>query len=276
MLRFVSSPSPSDNLADWAIRMLEPWLVKLDSATPLSDSEIHSIRIASKHLRAAWTMAEPCVGKRTSKKGKKEMKRLAKHFAGNRDATVQIKLMKSLVSKNGDKAMPKLEDWTKHKVRKHFKNSHHPDGKFSPDRLIKRATKRWQSCTSLLFDTSQLEAGTVHSHEMLHKKLRKAMRSNKAKHWHRCRKWVKYVYYQHSIIADLLGEEASQYTDLLKTLGSVLGKRHDLYNFQKIISSSKFKKRHRKDLKKLQLWASNEDISLSNMIVKIVREIEEI
>lgn len=256
--------------------MLEPWLERLAADTPLSNSEIHSIRIASKHLRAAWTMAESSVGKRTSKKGKKEMKRLAKHFAGNRDAMVQIKLMQSLVSKHAENPMPQLEKWTERKIDKHYKKSSKSSGKISPILLVKRAIKRWQSCEDKLSDTSQLKGGTTHSHLILQKKLRKAMRRNTAKHWHRCRMWVKYVYFQHTILAEILGIDAGDYTSKLKKLGNLLGKRHDLYNFQQTIASHKFKKQHSRDLKKLQIWASNEHASLSNETIQLVRELEDI
>lgn len=262
------------NVADWALGLLGPWASRMKIGVEFSGEEIHRFRVESKRLRAAWKMVELCVGSKKAKCAAFELGLLAKRFGGVRDLDVQRQLVAALVGEGDGALTGGFLDWFDQHLERSFCGSL-VDKKVDEgcELLIQRASDHWMSCRESLSDASLLEVAVEKTFDKFCERGGKALKRDVVKRWHRCRRWVKYLYFQNQILAEIGKRKMPVSAKKLRRLGSELGKRNDLANLMESIDTALGGERFVPELKHLKRLALSADAELQKSTEKATREI---
>lgn len=230
------------------------------SGKRLSGDEVHRFRVMTKRMRAACMLAESVEGVHRSEAARADLRQLAKNFGSVRDGDVLSALVRGYarecaISKNSD-----FSQWIDARIGEHFEvdvNAGFVDS--WSENALPRVIQFWISQRERLEMKPNFYRGTGRTEEKFRRRAKKAMKTDSEEDWHRCRRWAKYLYFQHSTLAEMAGEELPKSIKRLRIFASKLGKRNDLANLRSVIQEERKGSDFNAILKEMKSWIAKRD-----------------
>ncbi len=221
-------------------RVISSTCKKIGSSQPSTPEEIHSLRIATKQLRALLKLYYPTNHKNDVKCLNQEIKRLADLFSTPRDYDVFRELITKLCKANNKKsnAIPLNTDqilltFTPPKTA----NQQYPISVHLINAFFS-IEKNWQRNLTLK-RSKDLTKGLVQSFIYMQKTGKKALKTGSDCDYHTFRKWVKHHYYQQYLLFGNPSSKRKKYFRKLKKLEKRLGRLHDYSQLQQRLKTVK-------------------------------------
>ena len=217
-----------DHLRQQALTTHERCDKLLAGKTPLSSKEVHALRVASKRLRADWQVLKPLLKDNLADQANRALRDAAASLRQARDLKVMADTLQTLAGQaKGKDARQALGDGYQHLFAELpdtavvAKKSASLRAAFALDR------QRWQDLEVKIPDRRLRQRGVGRLYEKAFKLARAAEKSGDVKHWHRNRKWVKYLGYSHALLNT--ETRALMSHQLVTALGKMLGELHDIH-----------------------------------------------
>jgi len=200
----------------------------LAGKTPLSSKEIHALRVASKRLRADWQVPKPLLKDNRAEEANRALRDAAASLRQARDLKVMADTLQALAAQaKGKDARQALGDGFQHLFADLPDTAVVAKKSASLRAAFAQDQQRWQDLDVKIPDRRLRQHGVGRLYEKAFKLARAAEKSGDVKHWHRNRKWVKYLGYSHA----LLNTETHALLphQLVTALGKMLGDLHDIH-----------------------------------------------
>lgn len=230
------------------------------SGACLSGEEIHRFRVLTKRLRAVWRMVEPVDGVVGGEEARDDLRQLAKNFGGARDGDVILELARRYVDEREMSSESGFLPWMESRIREHFQidaNAGHVDS--WSEEAVARAIEYWSSQREHLEMRRSFMRGIGRTEERFRRRVKKALKTDRAEDWHRCRRWAKYLYFQYATLAEMANDEISKPIKGLRVFTSQLGKRNDLANLKSVIQVERKGSDFGATLKDMRTWVNECD-----------------
>ncbi len=162
----------------------------------IASSDVHALRVASKRLRACWQVLKPLLASTDAEDAERALKKAAASLSDARDLQVMSTTLATLARHARSKDAGDILA-TGHQVL----FAAHPPRKLRGKRsdalvnAFRQDQIRWSELELSLPDKRLLRCGIARLYEKARKRARTAQETGDVTHWHRNRKWVKYLSY---------------------------------------------------------------------------------
>lgn len=195
---------------------------------PLSSKDIHALRVASKRLRADWQVLKPLLKDNLAEEANRTLRDAAASLRQARDLKVMAETLQKLAEQaRGKDTRRALGDGYQQLFAELPDTAVVAKKSASLRAAFEQDQQRWQALELKIPDRRLRQRGVGRLYEKAFKLARAAEKSGDVKHWHRNRKWVKYLGYSHFLLNTETRALLSH--QLVTALGKMLGELHDIH-----------------------------------------------
>lgn len=200
----------------------------LDGKEPISNKDVRTIRVTSKHLRACWQLLNPLLKNTVADDAKRDLKKASATLQNARELHVMANTLARLVQKSRSKDAKRILT-TGHALL--FANI--ADNSLQTERpatlreTFEQDALRWRQLDVKFSNTQIRRRGYGRLYAKAYKFANAAHDNSDVEMWHRARKWVKYLSYTLPWLelSDDFSPDPADFTAFAKSLG----KLHDLH-----------------------------------------------
>lgn len=196
------------------------------TASELSDSLIHEVRVCVKRLRALLQLYHPTANKETLKTLDRDIKNIAKAFSNKRDMVVQYHLLSQAITALSPRHQIDFDILDCYFQRLLSQEKSSPP-KLVVDKAFKRILKKWRQHLPPQ-KRKAIKAGLDHTHQQSDQLAQHAIATGQDAAYHAARKWIKYYAYQLKLLSrKQLKKSDEGAMKQLDEMGELLGELHD-------------------------------------------------
>ncbi|QQL45745.1 CHAD domain-containing protein [Sulfuriroseicoccus oceanibius] len=261
------------HVAQWCRKALEPWAEKAAHGGPLSDEDVHQLRVATKRVRAAWRVMES--DKRVAREHSANLAAAARMVSGERDAAVLRALITEMEKTSEQSAGDGFYEWLADAVTSDCLDRSVPVERGDGVSIRARLAKALDDLAPYLQDEfsghRKVLYGMRRTAKKCRKSLRKAARNDTPEEWHKARRRVKFVVHQNQIVCELAGQDLPDEVTAMRGLARQLGEWNDLDNLRAAMSRIAVPACHTDDARSVMEWIEARDREMRDAVKKVVR-----
>lgn len=212
-------------IVDAARNIINRTLKSVDPKQPFSIGQIHRLRVCSKKLRALLQLYRPVYDKATIHAVEEPLKQLADLYAGSRDAEMRCKTLHHLIEHRDAEHRGAVTP-----VLQYFAAEKTAVWKTLPEIDLNAAftavLQHWQHIFPGADGVSFAE-GIGYSYNKARQQARKAAKWGETDHYHGCRRWLKYHFYQIKMSGFKRHRGVRKHIRRARALEILLGTLHD-------------------------------------------------
>ncbi len=222
----MAKPLPkSDPIFKSAKKRIAKVLQPIADGEPLTEEQIHEVRVCTKKLRALLQLYRPVCSKSVLRAVDHSIRNLARSFSSARDAYIQFCMLERMTQAfnedNQNNMQPLLDHYRLHVDQEEM----------IPTALEVRdgfddLLQIWREKIKLK-STPDFADGLDYTYKHARKLAYDAESSDDDELYHECRKWVKYYLYQLQMLVKDKRPKDKDFVRSLDTLGACLGDFHD-------------------------------------------------
>lgn len=252
------------HVADWCSRSLDPWCDRVVHGGPLTDDEVHQLRVTTKRVRAAWRLIEPRKKKAAARC--RTLAAAARMVSGDRDAAVLRDLIADIAREADHPSGDGFYHWLTEAVAAHCHDRSTPIDRGDGYSIQVRLAIALEDLELYHRDRHNgrrvLVAGMKKTAKKCRASLMRAAKSDTPDDWHRARRRVKFVVHQNQVLCELDGSGLPEEVVTLRALAKKLGDWNDLDNLRAAISRIAVPTCHADDLREVMAWVDQRDVEI--------------